>query len=214
MFGTAAVIPVHWMLLHVTAETVAMKGAIGFLVGTIGLCLFASISILVPLIGRRYEALVIVPIIVAFVFLNVLVVGFYRMLNNLHETVLFPDDPHYHPPSGRVLFFVGYIGMLVSLACPLLVLLLSQLLRWHMSERESMPLLFIAWFAGWAFLGCLLGGLFMLLSDVYHKAFYRTMFNPPNSDLQDDLDISRRGPRRQPDHADDSSERSRRWDEE
>src|SRR5687768_16847340 len=93
-----------------------MKGAVGFLVGIIGLCFFAAVSPLAPIFMRREGPVIFLIILsVAFVFLIVLVVGFYRTLGSLHDTVLYPDDPYTQPLRGRGLFFTGCIGLLVTL---------------------------------------------------------------------------------------------------
>ena len=83
-----------------------MKGAVGFLVGIIGLCIFASATLVIPFTMQRSEgmAVLMLILIIAFVFLNVLVVGFFRMLGHLHETVLYPDDAYNYPQRGRALF--------------------------------------------------------------------------------------------------------------
>lgn len=193
-----------------------MKGAIGFLVGIIGLCVFASVTLLIPMIvaPRRSEGLLVVLILLIadFVFLNVLVVSFLRMLGHLHETVVYPDDPRYQPLRGRVLFFIGYIGLLVVLVLAVLVPVLSGLLRMRIGPGDEQVFIAIAWVAGWVFSGCLLGGVLMMLNDVFHKAFFRTMIGSPG-DRDDDLDVSHRGARR-PSRRDTDEDRARRWDEE
>lgn len=190
-----------------------MRGAIGFLVGIIGLCLFAAASLLIPIVLNRSEGMVMLlaVMLIAFVFLNILIVGFFRMLGHLHETVLYPDDPSYHPPRGRILFFVGYIGLLVMLVFVVLLATLPELMRWRIRQRDIEPLLLIAWFVGWAFFGCMLGGVLMQLSDIFHKAYYRTMMRPPDAGGDDDYDITRP---RQRSRAAEDNERPRRWDDE
>jgi hypothetical protein len=175
-----------------------MQGAVGFMVGSIGLCFFAAVAPLVPFFMGRIEGLAVLVLILvaAFVFLNVMVVGFYRMLNNLHETVLYPDDPHYYPPRGRALFFAGYVGLLITLVAVVMLTLLQEWSRFRIRGRDADYLLFAAWFAGWAFLGCLFGGVQMLLGDIYHKAFYRSTAHPNETEADDAYDIARRGSRR------------------
>jgi len=189
-----------------------MKGAVGFLVGIIGLCLFASVSLLIPN-TMRHEAFAVflVVIVVAFVFLNILLVGFFRMLGHLHETVLYPDDPYSYPQRGRALFFVGYVGLLLTLVFAVFVALLPELTRGRFGHRESEIVLLLTWFMGWIFFGCLLGGVLAMLSDIFHKAFYRTTVDPPDAEPNDALDISHHGSRRS-DPTDDK--RPRPWDNE
>ncbi|GEM_PF-6606759 len=190
-----------------------MKGAIGFLVGIIGVSVFASMSILIraTMRGPERDMLFLIVLGVAFIFLNILVVGFYRMLGHLHETVLYPDDSHYRPLRGRALFFVGYVGLLVTLIFVILVDLVPQMLRFRINPGELQPLMWLAWFGGWVFFGLLMGSILMQLSDIYHKALYRTMVSPPGDE---DLDIARRGSRRNSRSGDDDEERPRRWDDE
>jgi hypothetical protein len=177
-----------------------MKGAVGFLVGLIGLCLFMALAGIIPFAMRRSEGLAILlfVVVVAFVFLNIMMVGFFRLLGGLHETVLYPDDPYHYPHRGRGLFLTGYIGLLVTLSSVFLLAVLPELLRRGFG-REAEALLVLAWVAGWAFMGCLLGGVLTMLSDLYHKAFYRTTVNPPSGPRDDDLNIARgAAPRREP----------------
>lgn len=188
-----------------------MKGTVGFLVGIIGFCFFAAVSFL-PMILFRREAPVISVIIaiVAVIFFMIMVVGFYCLISGLHDTVLYPDDPYSQPLCGRGLFFTGCIGLLVTVTCPVLLLVL----RGFQIRREMDVVLVIAWPVAWAFAACLLGGVLMLLHDIHHKAFYRTMA-PPRDRYDDDFDISRRGPRRRPRRAEDEDERprQRQWEE-
>ena len=189
-----------------------MRGAIGFLIGIIGLCLTGAATPWVTFLGRGRDGEIFVMgmLLIAFVFLNIMVVGFYRVLAHLHEAVLYPEDAFTYPQRGRALFFVGYIGLSVALVGMLLAILLPILTRWRISERELLPIFIIVWFGSWAFLGCTLGGVLMLLSDVFHKAYHRAMMRPPGAD-GDDYDISR--PRRRAREAE-ADERPRRWDDE
>lgn len=186
-----------------------MKGTVGFLVGILGFCFFAAVSIMPPILFRR-EGPVILGIIaiVAFVFLIILVAGFYRLISDLHETVIYPDDPYSQPLRGRGLFLTGCIGLLAVLVCAVLFAFVqSTPLRIRGRDLEII-LFFVAWFVGWAFAGCILGGVLMLLHDIHHKAFYRTM-TPPRDSYNDEYDIARRGPRRRPRRTDDQEERPR-----
>jgi hypothetical protein len=191
-----------------------MKGAIGFLVGIIGLCFFISVTLLILIIlDRRSEsiAMVLTLLVVDFVFLNVLVASFFRMLGHLHETMVYPDDPYYQPLRGRVLYFVGYIGLLVTLVLFFMVGFLSDVLRMRMGPRDRDAAIVLALIAGLVFLGCLLGGVLRMLSDIFHKAFYRTMVGMAG-EREDELDISHRGARQlSPRDADE--ERLRRWED-
>ncbi|MCI0681558.1 MAG: hypothetical protein L0Y71_05605 [Gemmataceae bacterium] len=193
-----------------------MKGAAGFLVGIIGFCFFAAVSLLVPLFLRRGEGalLLLFVVVVAFVFLNVLVVGFYRMMSQLHDTVVYPDDPYSHPLRGRGLFFTGYVGLLATLVVAVLVTVMQAFPLLRFRGREVEIILFMTWFVGWTFTGCLLGGVLMLLYDIHHKAFYRTLLDPPGDGYGDEFDISRRGSRARARRAeDDERPRQRRWEE-
>ncbi len=116
---------------------------------------------------------------------------------------------------GRGLFLTGYIGLLVTLVF-VVAILVAQASPWfRVRGREIEVILVIAWFVGWAFTGCMLGGILMLLHDIHHKAFYRTLAPPPGDRYDDDYDISRRAPRRRPRGAEDEEERprQRQWGE-
>ena len=194
-----------------------MKGAVGFLVGIIGFCFFAAVSILPPILVRgEGPVMVLIMSIVAFTFLNVLVIGFYRMIGGLHDTVLYPDDPYSHPLRGRGLFLTGYIGLLAVLVCTVCFALMQSSPAFRIRGRDlEIVLFFIAWFFGWGFTGCMLGGVLMLLHDIHHKAFYRTMAHRDDNRYGDDFDISRRESRRRPREADEERERprQRQWEE-
>jgi hypothetical protein len=174
-----------------------MKGVGGFLAGMIGLCSFASLSILIPMTMRHDEGLFLFlfVLVVAFVFLNVMVVGFYRMLIQLYETALYPDDPYYYPQRGRALFFTGYIGLLATLGVVLFLAILPEIMRFRMGGSEIEVLLTLAWFVGWIFLGLLLGGILLMLRDVHEKLFLGGGLR--GADEPRELDIRRRpAPRR------------------
>lgn len=175
-----------------------MKGAIGFLVGLIGLCSSAALTAPLAYVMRRNEELAVAGVsLIAFIFLNIMVVGFYRMIGHLHETVLYPEDAFHYPQRGRALFFVGYVGLLLTLAGPFVLVILVEVVRVRiLGGRQFEVLLVLAWLTGWAFLGCFLGGVLAMLNDVFHKAFYRTAAAEPRLDADDDFDISRRGTRR------------------
>lgn len=189
-----------------------MKGGASFLIGIIGLCLFASMALMVPVYMRQSEGLPVflLLIVAAFVFLNLLIVGFFRVLGHLHETVLYPDDPYSYPQRGRVLFLVGYVGLLLSLVFGLFIALLPELTRHRFNRHEGEILLVLCWFAGWIFFGCLFGGVLAMLGDLYHKAFYRTTLHPPDAAAEDEFDVSHRSSRRSDR---DAERRARSWEE-
>jgi hypothetical protein len=171
-----------------------MKGVVGFLVGMIGLCFFASISILIPMTMRQNDGLLLFlfMLVVAFVFLNVMVVGFYRMLIHLHESALYPEDAYYYPQRGRVLFFTGYIGLLATLGFVLFLAVLPELMRFRFAGRDIEVLLSLAWFVGWIFFGLMLGGVWAMLRDVHQKLFLNAGARHGADDV-DDFDISVKG---------------------
>jgi hypothetical protein len=191
-----------------------MKGFVGFLVGIIGLCFFAAISIIVPMtMPRRGDSMVIFLFVLlcAFAFLNVLVVGFYRLLAGLNESALYPDDSYYYPIRGRVLFFVGYIGLLTTLGFTLFLAILTDVMRFRMGRDSTEALLAMAWFVGWVFFGVMLGGVLAMFRDLYQK-----LYLGPRSrrfEDEDDLDITRATgrPRSRRDARDVRDERSNDW---
>jgi hypothetical protein len=176
-----------------------MKGAVGFRVGMIGLCIFAALFVLIPLLLGEALALFLIMFIAAFIFLNVMMIGFYRILVSLHEMIVYPDDPLEVPQRGRGLFFTGYIGLLVTLVLVLLLAVLPELTG-RGGRRNLEVVSVLAWVVGWVFVGCLLGGILAMLRDLYHNAFYRSAVNPPRVEPDDELNIARgaarRGPRR------------------
>jgi hypothetical protein len=188
-----------------------MKGAVGFLIGTIGFTLVGALTVMVPFLMRPPDALGIVLFLVAvdFVFLNVLVVGFYRIMGHLHETILYPDDAYYHRHRGRAMFLTGYIGFLVTLVFFFLVILMEEVLRMRFGG-ELRPLVLVAWLAGWVFLGLLFGGVLSMLSDIFHKAFYRSAVRGPREEIDEDLNIARN--RRTP-REEERTTRRRDWEE-
>jgi hypothetical protein len=131
------------------------------------------------------------------------------MLSQLHEAVLYPDDPYYYRQPGRGLFFTGYVGFVVAFMFVVLVMFLPELTRGRVSHRGSQVAIVLGWVVAWGFLGCLLGGVFVMLRDIYHKAFYRSAVDTPVRDRDDDLDISRSGPGRR---RREGNERPRDWE--
>jgi len=187
-----------------------MKGVVGFVTGLIGFCFFAAIGIIFPIAMRREGPIFfIMTLIIAFVFLNVLVVGFFRMLAHLHEGALYPDDPYYHPQRGRALFFVGYIGLLATLGMVLMIPILIEVFRVRIGPREGEPFLVLAWFVGWIFLGLMLGGVALMLRDIYQKLFFGAYRRRTEDDGDFDIRLRRRPPR-----GDDDAWAPRRRDEE
>jgi len=190
-----------------------MKGFVGFLTGAIGLCFFAAFSIIGPLTIRRDgEVLFVVMLGIAYIFLNIMVVGFYRLLGQLHETALYPEDAYHYPQRGRVLFLVGYIGLTATIGFAAFVIVYGAMAR-IIRPRDFEWLLLLAWFAGWVFFGLVLGGVLSMLRDVHQKLFIsqaaasRRGFDDEDDGL--DISLSRRRRERRNLHDDDRTRRER-----
>jgi hypothetical protein len=168
-----------------------MKGFVGFLIGLIGLCFFAAVSIIVPMtMPRRGDSMVIFMfmIVCAFAFLNIMIVGFYRLLAGLNESALLPEDSYYYPLRGRVLFFIGYVGLLATFGLTLVLAILPEIMRFRVG-RDMEALLALAWFVGWTFFGLMMGGVLAMLRDLHQKLYLGGGARSRRYD-DDDIDIS------------------------
>jgi hypothetical protein len=168
-----------------------MRGFAGFLTGLIGFCFCAAIAFPAGMVMRNAEggAVVLLLAVGACVFLNVMVVGFYRLLGQLHETALFPDDPYYYPQRGRVQFFVGYLGLIATVGLTVVITFYVEVLRIRIGGGDLRAFLLLAWLVGWVFLGVFLGGVLSMLRDLHQKLFMNAGAGRRSLDGDDDIDI-------------------------